>query len=52
MINVVGSAELRNDLTTRGLNQARKFSWERCARETLDVYQELAAVEAAETNPT
>lgn len=52
MVTVVGSAEFRNDLTARGLNQARKFSWERCARETLDVYQELASVEAAETNPT
>ena len=52
IIKVVGSAELRNDLTARGLDQARKFSWERCARETLDVYQELAPVELAEAVAT
>lgn len=43
MIAVLGSAELRADLASRGLDQARRFSWERCARETLDVYRELAA---------
>ena len=42
MIAVLGSAELRADLAARGLDQARRFSWERCARETLDVYRELA----------
>lgn len=44
IIDVVGSAELRKDLTARGLDQARQFSWERCARETLDIYRELAVV--------
>jgi alpha-1,3-rhamnosyl/mannosyltransferase len=43
MIDVLSSAELREDLAARGLDQARRFSWERCARETLDVYRELAA---------
>lgn len=43
MIDVLGSAECRADLAARGLDQARRFSWERCARETLDVYRELAA---------
>ncbi|MBU1191183.1 MAG: glycosyltransferase family 4 protein [Gammaproteobacteria bacterium] len=52
MIKVVGSTELRDDLSVRGLDQARKFSWERCARETLDVYQELAPVEPAEAVAT
>ncbi len=46
MIAVLGSAELRADLAARGLDQARRFSWERCARETLDVYRELAALSA------
>jgi len=43
MIDVLSSAELREDLAARGLDQARRFSWDRCARETLDVYRELAA---------
>ena len=44
MIAVLDSAELRADLAARGLDQARRFSWERCARETLGVYRELAAL--------
>jgi len=28
--------ELRQNLTKKGLEQARKFSWQRCARKTLD----------------
>lgn len=43
MVEVLGSAELRADLGARGLEQARRFSWERCARETLEAYREFAA---------
>lgn len=32
---------LRNSLITKGLERAKTFSWEKCARETLDVYNEL-----------
>ena len=42
--DVVASAELRASLRERGLAQAKKFSWDRCARETLDVYHEAAAI--------
>ena len=48
LIDVLGSAELQNDLAARGLDQARQFSWERCARKTLDVYRELAKPAAVE----
>lgn len=40
---VVASEELRASLRARGREQAKKFSWDRCARETLDVYHEAAA---------
>jgi glycosyltransferase involved in cell wall biosynthesis len=41
--DVVVSAELRASLREQGLVQAKKFSWDRCARETLAVYHEAAA---------
>jgi glycosyltransferase involved in cell wall biosynthesis len=34
---------LRADLRARGLDRAREFSWERAARDTLSVYQIVAA---------
>jgi glycosyltransferase involved in cell wall biosynthesis len=34
-------ADLREDMRTRGLLQAAKFSWDRAARETMAVYQQL-----------
>ena len=39
---VVGSAERRRSMAEQGLARAREFSWDRCARETLDVYREAA----------
>jgi len=33
---------LRKELSIKGLNRARKFSWEKCARETLEIYENLA----------
>lgn len=39
MINtVLESVALSNELTTKGLSRAKQFSWERCALETLRVY--------------
>ncbi len=35
-------AELRADLCARGLQQAQKFSWQRTATETFDVYRHIA----------
>jgi glycosyltransferase involved in cell wall biosynthesis len=36
---------LRADLIRRGYEQAARFSWERTAREVLDIYKEAAAGE-------
>jgi len=32
---------LRRELTRRGFEQLRRFSWERTAREVLEVYREV-----------
>jgi glycosyltransferase involved in cell wall biosynthesis len=41
MERVLGDEELRAELIERGFEQARKFSWEKCARETLDVLENV-----------
>jgi len=41
MERVLGGEELRAELIERGFQQARKFSWERCARETLNVLESV-----------
>lgn len=41
MFEVMNNENLRNDLIQRGLARARQFSWEKCARETLEVYKEI-----------
>jgi glycosyltransferase involved in cell wall biosynthesis len=45
--DIVNSPDLRASLRERGLAQAKKFSWDRCARETLEVYHEAAATRYA-----
>jgi glycosyltransferase involved in cell wall biosynthesis len=37
------SASLRDELASRGRAQAARFSWDRCARQTLGVYRDVAA---------
>lgn len=39
MLLVFQSQTLRDNLSIRGLEQAKKFSWKRCAEETLQVYK-------------
>jgi glycosyltransferase involved in cell wall biosynthesis len=41
MRRVAADAELRTDLTARGRNVARDFTWDRTARATLAAYEEL-----------
>lgn len=43
LVRVLNDESLRTDLSARGLAQARKFSWERAARETLAVYQAVGS---------
>ena len=37
--DLIASPERRQSLADRGLDRARAFSWDRCARETLEVYR-------------
>ncbi|HYN80291.1 MAG TPA: glycosyltransferase family 1 protein [Gemmatimonadaceae bacterium] len=39
---IAGDLELRRDLSLRGLANSRQYSWERCARETLDACYDAA----------
>ena len=39
MWRVLNDAELRQEMREKGLRQAERFSWERAARETLDIYR-------------
>ena len=41
MYKVLTDAELKNNLNKKALTRAKLFSWERCARDTLKVYEEL-----------
>ena len=39
---VLTDENLRKEMIEKGLKQAKKFSWEKCAKETLKVYRETA----------
>ena len=39
---VLSSESLRTDMSARGLEQAKKFSWDKMARQTVDVYRKAA----------
>jgi len=39
ILEVIRNRNLREKLKKRGLEQAKKYSWEKCARETLEVYR-------------
>jgi len=41
ILNVLGSPSLRREMQEKGFLQAKKFSWERTARETLEVYRKI-----------
>lgn len=43
LTQIIGDASLRQDLGQRGLAQARRFSWDRCAAETLAVYEDVVS---------
>ncbi|MBI3537600.1 MAG: glycosyltransferase family 4 protein, partial [Chloroflexi bacterium] len=40
---VLSNRELRDELRAKGIAHARKYSWERAARETLAVYEQVAS---------
>lgn len=41
LVRLVREASLREEMRTRGRAQAALFSWEKCARETLAVYEQV-----------
>jgi glycosyltransferase involved in cell wall biosynthesis len=41
MARIDGNPEQRGELIERGLVRARRFTWENCARQTLDAYRRL-----------
>jgi len=43
MLNVMSQPELCAELKRRSLAQAARFSWRRCAADTLKIYQEAVA---------
>lgn len=43
MLQLVQKTELRDELICKGYAQSRKFSWEKCARETIEVYRHAMA---------
>jgi glycosyltransferase involved in cell wall biosynthesis len=48
---VLDDETLRRELRARGLEQARRFSWERAARETLRVYEALETIREEAKEP-
>jgi len=42
MQDVLESADLRSELAERGRAHAQRFSWQRCAEETLAVLEQVA----------
>ena len=41
MEKLINDGELRNELIRKGLIQKKKFSWDKCAKETLEYYKEI-----------
>jgi len=41
MHEVLNNEELKEDMIKKGLERAKMFGWERCAKETLEVYEEV-----------
>ena len=41
MTELANNPELREGLSASGVKQAKKFSWSKCARETLEVYKNI-----------
>ena len=41
MFNVINDSYLRQDLIEKGYKQVKNFSWEKCAKEIIEVFREL-----------
>jgi len=38
----LSNSELRGDMVRKGLEQSKRFSWEKAAKQTLEVYNKVA----------
>jgi glycosyltransferase involved in cell wall biosynthesis len=47
LVALATSADQRRDLASAGIDRAKLFSWDRCARETLDVFRDAVAFGSA-----
>lgn len=43
MVRVTESEDLRKELIQKGLEQAKKFSWKKCAKETKEMYEKACS---------
>lgn len=41
MLLLINDEKLRHQMSLKGMEQAKKFSWEKTARETLDIYEKI-----------
>ncbi len=44
MRQVLTRSELRDDMVRKGLEQAKRFSWEKTARQTMEVYEKVGGI--------
>jgi radical SAM superfamily enzyme YgiQ (UPF0313 family) len=51
LVALADSRDRREDLSGRGLARARTFSWQRAARESLEIYRETAGQKIARSRP-
>jgi glycosyltransferase involved in cell wall biosynthesis len=42
MLNLLSDEKLRNELTQKGIERAKQFSWSKCAQETVEIYKKIA----------
>ena len=40
---VLEDPQLRKEMREKGLSRARKWTWEKCAKETFEIFKEIAA---------
>ncbi len=51
MNKVLTDKNLREQLRQRGFKQAKKYSWEKCGQQTLEVYNRGAPISFLQTRP-
>jgi len=43
ILKIISDASLRSDLVQKGKNRAKDFTWEKCAKETLELFYEVVS---------